>query len=42
MENFQLRATHGGNSGMGIDQERDSDGQVFLHGCHNPQFAAAF
>jgi hypothetical protein len=29
IENFHLRATHGGNSGMGIDQKRDSDAQVF-------------
>src|SRR5258706_4842114 len=27
--NFHLRATHGGNSGMGIDQKRGSDAQVF-------------
>jgi hypothetical protein len=42
IENFHLRATHGGNSGMGIDQKRDGDAQVFLHGRHNPQFATAF
>jgi hypothetical protein len=30
IENFHLRATHGGNSGMGIDQKRDSDAQVCM------------
>jgi hypothetical protein len=35
IEDFHLRAAHGGNSGMGDDQERDSDTQVFCMAVTN-------
>src|SRR5216684_3412222 len=37
IENCHLRAAHGGNSAMGIDQKKRSRCPSFLHGCHKPR-----